>query len=229
MRLFCVLYFLMVEKAESSFGASLGGCSIYRRRFYLARRSSLAPPRCPILLFSLFSFPICVPVRLVRRLVGRLVMRLVLCVPLGVSFVVSSCQFVSPVGSPVISFGTVSLCCSLVLVSHGRGGLALRSRASRSALAFCLVRRLARRLVLLISFLSCHLVLANPWAARVRFHVRSSVRAVPSCSSLVLVRSSVSVSLSPSWGGAMRHWAEGFAILISSVSSRSYSLLARCG
>ena len=110
LRLSCVVYFSTVEKAESSSGASRGGCSIYRRRFILLAAHSY-PLLLPASPFPLFSFPICVPVRLACRLASRLVVRLVSCVPLRRAVY----RAVLPVRH-VVSFRAVSFCCSLVLV-----------------------------------------------------------------------------------------------------------------
>lgn len=70
----------------------------------------------------------------------------------------------------------------------------------------------------------------RPVAVRIRFHVRSRVRTVPPCCSLVLVRSSVPVPLSSSWGGdAMRHEATEayfFSSHPSHLVHTRYSLVA---
>lgn len=74
-----------------------GGCSIYRRRFILLAAHSY-PLLLPASPFPLFSFPICVPVRLACRLASRLVVRLVSCVPLRRAVIAlrSPCRFVLP-------------------------------------------------------------------------------------------------------------------------------------
>lgn len=111
----------MVEKVESSYGASPGVFNIWRHRFILLAAHlysfSVARFSFPLVLFS----HMCVPVRLVRRLVmssrcaSRLVRPVASCRPSSrrvVRLAVSSARL-------GVSFrmGTVSLCCSLVLVS----------------------------------------------------------------------------------------------------------------
>lgn len=61
------------RRPRAPLGPPRGGCSIYRRRFILLAAHSY-PLLLPASPFPLFSFPICVPVRLVCRLASRLVM-----------------------------------------------------------------------------------------------------------------------------------------------------------
>ena len=157
--------------------------------FHLARRSSLAPHRCPLLLSPCSLFPYTFP-----------------CVSLAVSSgisscvsshasccVVSACRVVSPV-RPVGSFrlssrmGAVPLCCSLVLVSPVVAVLLCVPVPFRFALASRLSSRLVRRLVsrrLISSAVSFGFTRGCLGSVLV---LGSRVRAVLSCCSLVPVR-----------------------------------------
>lgn len=105
------IFFHGGEGRELLWGLPGGGrCSIYRRRFILLAAHSY-PLLLPASPFPLFSFPICVPVRLTCRLASRLVVRLVSCVPLRRA-VYRAVLLVRH----VVSFRAVSFCCSLVLV-----------------------------------------------------------------------------------------------------------------
>lgn len=175
-------------------------------------------------------------VRLVRRLACRLAVRLVSCVPLPLS-VVSSVVPSHRLGLFRLSsrMGAVSFCCSLVLVSFAGAVLPCVPVPFLFLIGIPFVPRLARRLVvasrtpsrLAHLVLARHLVLVVRGGVRVRFHVRSRVRTVPPCSSLVPVRSSVSVPTDAVGGGVRRRGeAAGLALLVSCVPSHSYSLLA---
>lgn len=218
MRLFCVLYFLMVEKAESSYGSPLG-CLIYGGAVLSC--SLLIPrPRCPFLLSPSFSFPICVPVRLARRLVmsSRRASRLVR----FVASCRSSCRLTCSSRRLVIRRPACRLVSHrsvlLFACSHSvcRGGLALRSHAV-SFSPWRLVHRLvgSSRSFPVISFRLTRVRLVPVIMPCFR------VRAVPSCSSLVLVRLFGPGLCPRSWGVAVRHGhvAAGIALLISSVPS----------
>lgn len=202
-----------MEKAESSSGPPPGGVQ------YIGAVSSCSPlipirSCCPLLLFSLFSFPICVLVRLARRLVGRLVMP---------SRFVRSAASCRPSCRRLGSFRPSArpICRSACrLVRHRfallfarfrfacRGGLALRSRpVSFSPWHPVLLLRIvlaSRRLISLSPVIPFSLARGRLGSVLVP---GSRVRAVPSCSSLVphSLRSSVSVHVLGRGAGPCRY------------------------